>query len=528
MSDKYCVYIPKPGKVFIFANGYFNRNSKVEDQPNIHNDIELIEKTFANLGYDIQKKIEASSKEIEEHLTEIKSTDFSNYSCVIIFIDSNGDLDKIYGNDGKMVFVRRFFESFKQNQTLRDRSKLFFIDVCGGENIKKSETLACGNFISKSQANQEKNILNRYETAEDFKSSVNFLFIYYFKGSQYLHNRCNQVYNRNEETEQILQKIKNLILIEDSNEVKKQSEKNTSNLYQNTIKACTSTLRGHTDSVNCLELIDQYTLASGSCDTTIKLWNLKDKTCINSFEEHTNSIFCLQLIDKNTLASGSNNETIKFWNLKNSTCKNIIESGTILVRCFQLIDKNTLAIGTENFTIEIMNLKNSTCIYTLDAHKDSVRCLQLIDKDTLASGSCDANIKIWNLRNNTCIETLKGHIYSVWCLELIDTNTLASGSDDFTIKIWNLQNYNCINTLIGHTHSVWCLQLIDNNTLASGSSDTKIKIWNLKNNTCIDTLEGHQDSVCCFKLLDNRTLASGSDDNTIKIWNLISDQNLNT
>ncbi|CAF1059213.1 unnamed protein product [Brachionus calyciflorus] len=41
-----------------------------------------------------------------------------------------------------------------------------------------------------------------------------------------------------------------------------------------------------------------YTLASGSADNTIKLWDLNDKKCTHTLEGHTRSVWCLQLIDK--------------------------------------------------------------------------------------------------------------------------------------------------------------------------------------------------------------------------------------
>ena len=54
------------------------------------------------------------------------------------------------------------------------------------------------------------------------------------------------------------------------------------------------------------------TLASGSRDQTIRIWNLNDYTCTRILKGHTGSVLCVQLLDKNTLASGSYDLIISF------------------------------------------------------------------------------------------------------------------------------------------------------------------------------------------------------------------------
>ncbi|RNA25793.1 sulfur controller-2 [Brachionus plicatilis] len=52
-------------------------------------------------------------------------------------------------------------------------------------------------------------------------------------------------------------------------------------------------LNGHTKGVNCLQLIDKNTLASGSWDQTIKIWNFKNSECINTLNGHTTGVIHL-------------------------------------------------------------------------------------------------------------------------------------------------------------------------------------------------------------------------------------------
>jgi WD40 repeat protein len=59
------------------------------------------------------------------------------------------------------------------------------------------------------------------------------------------------------------------------------------------------------------------TLASGSYDNTIKLWNLATGEEIRTLRGHSQSVRSIAISpDGKTLASGSADNTIKIWRLK--------------------------------------------------------------------------------------------------------------------------------------------------------------------------------------------------------------------
>ncbi|MBD2609400.1 hypothetical protein H6G81_34150, partial [Scytonema hofmannii FACHB-248] len=59
------------------------------------------------------------------------------------------------------------------------------------------------------------------------------------------------------------------------------------------------------------------TLASGSDDTTIKLWNLATGEEIRTLTGHSNKVMSVAIsLDSKTLVSGSWDKTIKIWRLK--------------------------------------------------------------------------------------------------------------------------------------------------------------------------------------------------------------------
>ena len=76
------------------------------------------------------------------------------------------------------------------------------------------------------------------------------------------------------------------------------------------------TLKGHTDLVNCLVVLPNGNLGSGSDDKTIKIWNINNGSVLKTFTGHSNWVTTLAVLANNiSLASGSADKTIRFWNL---------------------------------------------------------------------------------------------------------------------------------------------------------------------------------------------------------------------
>ena len=154
---------------------------------------------------------------------------------------------------------------------------------------------------------------------------------------------------------------------------------------------------GEVDSVSFSS--DGKILATGSSDTTIKLWDVETGQEIRTLKGHNGHVYSASFSsDGKTLASGSEDTTIKLWN---------VETGK--------------EIGT------------------LKGHNDVVRSVSFSsDGKTLASGSKDKTIKLWNVETGKEIRTLTGHNSTVTSVSFSpDGKTLATGSSDGTIKLWN-------------------------------------------------------------------------------------------
>ncbi|WP_027404612.1 protein kinase domain-containing protein [Aphanizomenon flos-aquae] len=283
------------------------------------------------------------------------------------------------------------------------------------------------------------------------------------------------------------------------------------------------TLEGHSSSVNSVAYSpDGQTLASGSSDTTIKLWNVRTGNILQTFTGHSNGVISVAYSpDGQTLASGSWDTTIKLWNVRTGNLLQTLTGHSNSVNSVAYSpDGQTLASGSLG-TIKLWDVKTGKLLQTFTGHSEWVYSVAYSpDGQTLASGSL-GTIKLWNVNTGNLLQTFTGH--SDWVRSLAysrNGQTLASESWD-NIKLWNVRTGNLLQTLIGH--SSWVRSVAyspDGRTLASGSGNS-IKLWNVKTGNLPQTLTGHSNSVTSVAYSpDGRTLASGSGDNTIKIWRL--------
>ena len=291
-------------------------------------------------------------------------------------------------------------------------------------------------------------------------------------------------------------------------------------------------IAGHTDDVlSAVFSPDGNTIASGSGDATIRLWNAKTGKLLKTLTGHTDSVLSVVFSpDGNTIASGSGDATIRLWNAKTGKLlKTLTGHASFVLSVAFSPDGNTLASGGYDSTIRLWNAKAGKLLKTLEGHTLGGHTFPVWsvafspDGNTLASGG--GVIRLWNAKAGKLLKTLTEHASFVFSVAFSpDGNTIAcgGGGSDTPICLWNAKTGKLLKTLAGHTHDVWSVAFSpDGNTLASGSEDDTIRLWNVKTGKLLKTLEGHTHDIRSVAFSpDGNTLASGSEDNTIRLWHV--------
>ena len=288
-----------------------------------------------------------------------------------------------------------------------------------------------------------------------------------------------------------------------------------------------TTLEGHRSRSRSVSFSpDGTTLASGSADGTVKLWDVATGTNIATLQGHTDWVSSVSFSpDGTTLASGSDDGTVKLWDVTTGTNIATLQGHTWAVSSAAFSPDGTiLASGSWDDTVKLWDVETHENIATLEGHTNTVYSVSFSpDGTTIASASFDDTVKLWDVATRTNIATLEGHTHDVNSVAFSpDGTTLASGSDDGTVKLWDVTTRTNIATLEGHTHDVNSVAFSpDGTTLASGSDDGTVKLWDVTTGTNIATLKGHTDWVRSVSFSpDGTTLASGSRDGTVKLWDM--------
>ena len=284
------------------------------------------------------------------------------------------------------------------------------------------------------------------------------------------------------------------------------------------------TFIGHASSVSSVVFSpDGQTLASGSYDNTIRLWNVQTGTHLRTLMGHTDRIYSVVFSpDGRTLASSSYDNTIRLWNVQTGIHLRALTGhrGSVYSVVFSP-DGAMMASGSGDGTIRLWSAQTGIHLRTLTGHTAAVNSISFRpDGQMLASGSYDGVLRLWEVHTGRHIHKLSGHISSV--VFSPDGQTLASGSLDKTIRLWDVDVGRHIRTLIGHTRSVNSISFSsDGQTLASGSADHTIRLWDVGTGKHHQTLTGYTGEVSSVVFSpDGRTIASGSSDGTIRLWKL--------
>lgn len=266
------------------------------------------------------------------------------------------------------------------------------------------------------------------------------------------------------------------------------------------------TLSGHSGSVYAVAISpDGQTLVSGSWDNTIKVWNLHAGNAggtptphgiaptsrivgdglLYTLSGHSGEVNSVAISpDGQTLASGSEDKTIKLWNLRTGELKTTLTGHSDGVKSVAFSpDGKTLASGSADYTIKLWQLHNASPLHTLTGHSNSVKAVAISrDGQILASASQDKTIHLWHLHTGELYSQLTGHWGEVNSVAISsDGQTLVSASWDETIRLWHLGTGAQLQSLEGHQGAVASVAISpDGQTLVSGSWDNTIRVWGLQ------------------------------------------------
>jgi WD40 repeat protein len=285
---------------------------------------------------------------------------------------------------------------------------------------------------------------------------------------------------------------------------------------------------------------DGQTLASGSCSDydpggscnagEIILWDVTTGEELKQLLGHEASVRSIAFSpDGQTLASGSSDTTVILWDVASGKQVGAPLTGhEDEVRSVAFShDGQMLASGGGDGVI-LWDTASGQPLRGPLAGSEASSALSVAfspDDQTLASGGYDQAVVLWDTASGQPLgEPLFGPTDSVNVVAFSpDGQLLASGSEDSTIRLWDTATQQPLSGNLTENNSVYELAFSpDGRILVTGGFDQAVVLWNVATRQRIgDPLTGHGGAVDGLAVSpDGKTIASGSWNGTIILWDL--------
>ena len=285
-------------------------------------------------------------------------------------------------------------------------------------------------------------------------------------------------------------------------------------------------------------------LASASWDGTVKVWELLGKsepgssrmgaiTLRYTLRGHSDNVISVAFSsDNRTLASGSWDNTVKLWDMQTPEADSLAQLRSI--HCTDRIysigfspDGRMLAIGQRG-GIDLYDPATGNKAYPFKRTLTPVPAVTFSpdSKRLISAGATDPCVKVWDVAGHEPIFEIRHDTSPNSTVDVSpDGRFIASPGRDQTVKIWDAQTHEEVRTLKGHVGYVWMVAFSpDGRYLASGSWDSTLKLWDLQAPESAEpvTLRGHAGFIRSLAFSpDGRRLASASGyagHGEIKVW----------
>ncbi|KAJ7396687.1 F-box-like/WD repeat-containing protein TBL1X [Pitangus sulphuratus] len=306
-------------------------------------------------------------------------------------------------------------------------------------------------------------------------------------------------------------------------------------------------LRGHESEVFiCAWNPVSDLLASGSGDSTARIWNLNENSnsgstqlvlrhCIREGGHDVPSNKDVTSLDWNSdgtlLATGSYDGFARIWTEDGNLASTLGQhKGPIFALKWNKKGNYILSAGVDKTTI-IWDAHTGEAKQQFPFHSAPALDVDWQNNTTFASCSTDMCIHVCRLGCDRPVKTFQGHTNEVNAIKWDPSGMLlASCSDDMTLKIWSMKQDTCVHDLQAHSKEIYTIKWSptgpgtsnpnSNIMLASASFDSTVRLWDVDRGVCIHTLTKHQEPVYSVAFSpDGKYLASGSFDKCVHIWN---------
>lgn len=286
-------------------------------------------------------------------------------------------------------------------------------------------------------------------------------------------------------------------------------------------------LAGHKEAVAAISYSpDGNTIATGSFDKTIKLWDPKTLKEVRTLEGHTGMVLALAFTkDGKQLLTGAEDKLVKLWNLSAAqAAPKALPPLPALVRGLAIsADGKTLAAAEEDGVIRLLESESGKVVKELPGHAGPVYAVRFsADGTKLYSVGADRTARLWDIAAGKAVASLEVGSQPATALA-VDPKQQAiyTGGPTGQVARWNLP-WPEVKALAGHAGEVGRLLLHPaGKELISIGSDKTVRGHDVATGNPTRTISA-PGAISDFAVspADPNLLATVGDDKAIRLWTL--------
>jgi WD40 repeat protein/ABC-type phosphate/phosphonate transport system substrate-binding protein len=273
---------------------------------------------------------------------------------------------------------------------------------------------------------------------------------------------------------------------------------------------------------------DGVTLATGSEDGMVKLWNYQSGDLVASVQAHDEAVVSLCFDPTgNYLLSREHRNSAAIWD---ATSLEMLTSFELDVRPYgataQFSADGQHIVTPSGNKLQYLRIADGTIIGSLSDHAGEARAFSETESgDYVVVLSAEGEIFVYDARTGEVISSTSGYGSGFISITFHpDGQHLACGLADGSIQIWDTSDWTKERELLGHTGWVRALEFNPGgDRLASGCWDGAVKLWDWRAGNEMATIpvtEGRVYDVAYSP--GGTTLATASNDDLVRLWDVDS------
>jgi WD40 repeat protein len=294
---------------------------------------------------------------------------------------------------------------------------------------------------------------------------------------------------------------------------------------------------------------DGMQLLSGSCDTTLMLWDTHAGSLVTQFKGVLGQVFALDIAPQGRFAVSGGRTTkanvhdLQVWDLQTFMEVGRLPGHTGVVTCLKFSpDGKWIASGDTNGTIRLWEVPTRKPIRSLETGAGVHSVAFSPDGTRLLSGGGLSKagrpgeylVRLWDVATGKEIMAASGHTHRITSVAFLADPRFAVSSSgrvyrsdkelpvDPFVRLWDLESGKEVGRFIGSKEGVASLTItLDKKYVFCAAGDDRMHLCELKGGEEIHRYEGHLKKVLCVAITRNsHYVATGSEDGQLLLWDL--------